>query len=124
MKDSLISGRALPETEQRDTGETSEDGSPPDGGRRRRQLSNTTGAENRRRQRQRRNDMAAGGSSPAVPSPAGTGTNTGLSGNELAANRRMEGLKHFASYEGDDPRLLERKDKANRLMEESIFDNL
>ena len=120
-------GRALPGDQQRDSGAL---GDTDANGKRQRGLSETPGARNRRRQRQRRAQMngtpvSSTSTSPPTAPTASPSTNANLSsviGSELSMNRKLTILQYFANYEGYDPLLLERRDKANRMMEEEVFD--
>jgi hypothetical protein len=107
-------GRALPANQQRDTGAL---GDNIDG--RGRALADTPGAVNRRRQRARRTDMT--GTTGA--SPAGTVVDNMaiVVGTAMKEQRKQTILQFFASYEGDDPTLLARRDRAFRSMEEEAF---
>lgn len=120
-------GRALLGDQQRDSGAL---GDTDANGKRQRGLSETPGARNRRRQRQRRAQMngtpvSSTSTSPPTAPTASPSTNANLSsviGSELSMNRKLTILQYFANYEGYDPLLLERRDKANRMMEEEVFD--
>jgi hypothetical protein len=86
-------GRALPESEQRDTGRLTSSGS----GRR---LSTTPGAENRRRQRQRRLEMTNGSESSSSSSPA-TESMSSMMSAAMAAQQQQAALMFFATHNND-----------------------
>jgi hypothetical protein len=87
-------GRALPESEQRDTGRLTSSGS----GRR---LSTTPGAENRCRQRQRRLDMTNGSESSSSSSSPATESMSSMMSAAMAAQQQQAALMFFATHNSD-----------------------